>query len=146
MDNFISISRNYTTDFECHYKMHYYPFDVQHCSMEFMLGVSMYNKLKMFVDLYSYIKPEVQYTLLILNPFQGTVGKLVELKKGQLTYRGGIDLTQYYIVSRKIVEIEPWNQKSNGNWKVKVRSQGMKSCGHQCMITSHRLKSIWDGI
>ena len=44
-DNSISLSRNYTTDFECKYKMHYYPFDVQHCRMEFILGVCiMYDK------------------------------------------------------------------------------------------------------
>ena len=39
-ENYISVSRNYTTDFECKYKMHYYPFDIQHCIMEFILGVS----------------------------------------------------------------------------------------------------------
>ena len=42
-ENYLSISRNYTTDFECNYKMHYYPFDIQHCTMEFILGVCMVN-------------------------------------------------------------------------------------------------------
>ena len=52
---------------------------------------------------------------------QGNIGRLVELRSGQLAYRGDIDLTQDYIVSMKIVEIGPWNEKSNGNWKVQVR-------------------------
>ena len=42
-DNSVSVSRKYTTDFECKYKMHYYPFDIQHCTMEFILGVHMAN-------------------------------------------------------------------------------------------------------
>ena len=51
---------------------------------------------------------------------QGTSSRIVELRKGKLTYRGNVDLTQYYIVSKKIVEFEPGQDKSNGNWKIQV--------------------------
>ena len=51
---------------------------------------------------------------------QGASSRIVQLRKGQQTYRGDIDLTQYYIVSMKIVEFEPGQDKSNGNWKVQV--------------------------
>ena len=62
----------------------------------------------------------LNWLLNLLVGLQGNIGRLVELRSGQLAYRGDVDLTQYYIVSMKIVEIEPWNEESNGNWKVQV--------------------------
>ena len=62
----------------------------------------------------------LNWLLNLLVGLQGNIGRLVELRSGKLAYRGDIDLTQYYIVSMKIVEIEPWNEESNGNWKVQV--------------------------
>ena len=38
-ENDILISRMYTTDFECKFSMHYYPFDIQYCEMNFVLEV-----------------------------------------------------------------------------------------------------------
>ena len=38
-ENPISISRVYSADFECKFEMQYYPFDVQQCSMNFILEV-----------------------------------------------------------------------------------------------------------
>ena len=38
-DNYVSISRNYTTEYECKFSMHYYPFDIQQCNMKFITGV-----------------------------------------------------------------------------------------------------------
>ena len=41
-ENDILISRMYTTDFECKFSMHYYPFDIQNCEMNFVLEVESY--------------------------------------------------------------------------------------------------------
>ena len=41
-ENDILISRMYTTDFECKFSMHYYPFDIQNCELNFVLEVG-YN-------------------------------------------------------------------------------------------------------
>ena len=38
-DNYLSISRSYNIDYQCTYAMQYYPFDIQKCSMDFVLGV-----------------------------------------------------------------------------------------------------------
>ena len=42
-NNKLSMSRNYTTDFECKYSMNYYPFDIQLCNMKFISGVNDKN-------------------------------------------------------------------------------------------------------
>ena len=44
-DNSISTTRTYTTDFDCKFDMHFYPFDIQQCNMNLILGVSLYLKL-----------------------------------------------------------------------------------------------------
>lgn len=41
-DNTISITRTYNTDFNCDFQMEYYPFDIQQCTMNFVLGVCTY--------------------------------------------------------------------------------------------------------
>ena len=46
---------------------------------------------------------------------------MTDLKKGQLTYRGDIDLTQYYIVSKEFIEIGPGPAHSCGNREIHVR-------------------------
>ena len=38
-DNSISITRTYNTDFDCDFQMEYFPFDIQQCNMNFILGV-----------------------------------------------------------------------------------------------------------
>ena len=38
-DNSISITRTYNTDFDCEFQMEFYPFDIQQCNMNFILGV-----------------------------------------------------------------------------------------------------------
>ena len=38
-ENDISITRTYNTDFDCDFNMGYYPFDIQQCNMNFILGV-----------------------------------------------------------------------------------------------------------
>ena len=45
-DNNISMSRTYTIDFECNFFIHYYPFDIQQCNMNFFLPVFNYNSEK----------------------------------------------------------------------------------------------------
>ena len=42
-DNRISMSRTYTIDFECTFFIHFYPFDIQQCNMNFVLGVFFHN-------------------------------------------------------------------------------------------------------
>ena len=37
--SYLSISRPYQINFQCHFEMNYYPFDVQKCTMDFALGV-----------------------------------------------------------------------------------------------------------
>ena len=44
-DNNISITRAYNTDFDCNYQMEFYPFDIQQCNMNFILGV-LYLKIE----------------------------------------------------------------------------------------------------
>lgn len=39
-DNHISISKNFTIEFECKFYMHHYPFDIQHCLMKFISRVT----------------------------------------------------------------------------------------------------------
>ena len=44
-ENYLSISRSYSVDFQCGYAMHYYPFDIQKCTMDLVLGVCIiYDK------------------------------------------------------------------------------------------------------
>ena len=40
--NNISIARNHSEDFECDFNMEYYPFDIQICTMNFILGVCVH--------------------------------------------------------------------------------------------------------
>ena len=51
---------------------------------------------------------------------QGVTGKYAEITKGQLVYDGGIDLPQYYIVDKKIVDTGPVHTDVQGNWEVQV--------------------------
>ena len=44
-ENKIYISRVYSADFECKFEMQYYPFDVQQCSMNFILEVEFTKPL-----------------------------------------------------------------------------------------------------
>ena len=51
------------------------------------------------------------------------VGKYAELKKGQLSYQGRIDLAQYYIVYHEIMEVGPSHKEFKGNWNVQVLTE-----------------------
>ena len=44
-DNNLSISRAYSIDFKCTFAMHYYPFDIQICTMDFVLGVCIIHEM-----------------------------------------------------------------------------------------------------
>ena len=43
-ENNITISRTYSEDFQCTFYLHYYPFDVQICHMNFFLEVIYQGK------------------------------------------------------------------------------------------------------
>ena len=38
-ENDITITRTYNTDFDCNFDMGFFPFDIQQCNMNFILGV-----------------------------------------------------------------------------------------------------------
>ena len=88
-ENYIKSSRVYSQSFICEFTMHFYPFDVQHCTMDFILRVS--NIL-------------LEYATYLYIPFQEKSNKYARLSKGDVRYKGKTDLAQYYIAKYDILD------------------------------------------
>ena len=99
--NYLSISRSYSVDFQCTYAMHYYPFDIQKCSMDYVLGVCII-----------YDNNNLPITYLTI---QRTARQYAKLDRGILNYLGNIDLQEYFIVRYDMFD----NGPDNG-WETQV--------------------------
>ena len=84
-ENVLILSQTYTTSFTCKYDMGAYPFDVQKCSMIFVLEVNMFNPRS------------VEKYFQQLSDLQGNSGYFAQLIKDELKYLGSIDLLQYFV-------------------------------------------------
>ena len=118
--NYLSISRPYRIDFQCDYGLKYYPFDIQDCTMDFNLGVSIIIiLLQLHVTFF-----KNNYCL------KATAREYAKLKKGTLSYIGNIDLREYYILS-----YDMYDNGSTSNWQIQVQLLLYQICFSK--ITAH---------
>ena len=91
--NHLSILRSYKIDFLCNYALNYYPFDIQKCTMNFALGVSI-----LIFRTFSKFKRN--------STSQTVDSKYAKLNRGTLQYLGKIDLQEYYIIRYDFLDNE----------------------------------------